>query len=81
MFHFVRLSQVLRLLTDRLTVVENRNSSMSQQLDERGRVDAELIRKLQVQTRELQENHSSFVRDVGGTLSLRRDLTVLLPGT
>eukprot|EP00392_Amoebophrya_sp_AT5.2_P012111 g12206.t1 len=60
---------VLGVMTDRVTFLENKASNVSQQLDERGRTDAEILRKLQLQVRELQDGQTSFVKDVASKLT------------
>lgn len=57
------LERVIRMLTDRLGVVESRSSNVSSQLDERGRTDAEILRKLQIQVGKFWGRAEVIVRD------------------
>lgn len=70
------IERIVRLVADRLSMVENRTSNMSKQVDERGRGDAEILRKLQMNVRELQELHTSFVKDVAAKLAQGEDLNI-----
>jgi hypothetical protein len=51
----------------------DRSSATSTQFEERARQDNEVIRKLQVQVRELQETNAGFVRDMGVKLAQAED--------
>ncbi|CAD7946403.1 unnamed protein product [Amoebophrya sp. A120] len=70
------LERVCRLLTDRVTFLENKASNVSQQLDERARTDAEILRKVQLQVRDIQEGQSGFVKDVAGKLTQHEEQNV-----